>query len=147
VKEQLKIDYNLISRKLEDSQNSFQQLESQNYELIKRNKNLVSTQDNFQKEVIKQNQTLLLNEQKLKEQLTKNIQELDYLKDERENIKKLLNDAVNKCSFLIKEKNDLENIMINKTNQIENLKNCNHLLHKNIVKSNLNNSKLEESKR
>ena len=66
MKEQLKIDYNLISRKLEDSQNSFQQLESQNYELIKRNKNLVSTQDNFQKEVIKQNQTLLLNEQKLK---------------------------------------------------------------------------------
>ena len=70
MKEQLKIDYNLISRKLEDSQNSFQQLESQNYELIKRNKNLVSTQDNFQKEVIKQNQTLLLNEQKLKEQFT-----------------------------------------------------------------------------
>ena len=54
MKEQLKIDYNLISRKLEDSQNSFQQLESQNYELIKRNKNLVSTQDNFQKEVMKE---------------------------------------------------------------------------------------------
>lgn len=82
----------------------------------------------------------------MKEQLAKNILELDYLKEERENLKKIMNEAVNKCSTLIKEKNDLERELINKTNQIENLKNSNQLLHKNLVKTNLRDGKLEESK-
>ena len=131
---------------MDDANTNYQKLENQNYDLIIRNKSVVSSQENFQKEVIKQNQTLIINEQKLREQLNKNLQELDYLKEERESIKKLMNEAVNKCSSLIKEKNDLENDIINKTNIIENLKNSNHLLHRNIVKSNLSNSKLEESK-
>ena len=59
-----------------------------------------------------------------------------------------MSEAVTKCSSLIKEKNDLERELINKTNQIDNLKNSNQMLHKNIVKSsftNKNNSN-EENK-
>lgn len=142
----MKRENDTVIKKLDDANTNYQKLENQNYDLIIRNKSVVSSQENFQKEVIKQNQTLIINEQKLREQLNKNLQELDYLKEERESIKKLMNEAVNKCSSLIKEKNDLENDIINKTNIIENLKNSNHLLHRNIVKSNLSNSKLEESK-
>jgi hypothetical protein len=144
--DELKCENEEITKKLDEAQVTLKHLECENLDLIKKNKNLISTQENLHKDAVKQNQTLTVNEQKLKEQLAKNILELDYLKEERENLKKIMNEAVNKCSTLIKEKNELERELINKTNQIENLKNSNQLLHKNLVKTNLREGKFEESK-
>lgn len=137
----MNIDNDAFAKKLEESDIQIHKLENENYELIKHKKNLILSQDNIQKEIVKQNQNLTFSEQKLKEQISKNIQELDYIKEERENLKKIMSEAVTKCSSLIKEKNELERELINKTNQIDNLKNSNQILHKNIVKTNLSTNK------
>ena len=55
-----------------------------------------------------------------------------------------MNEAVNKCSSLIREKNDLEKELLKKTNELENLKNSNYVPQRNSGKSNASNSKLEE---
>jgi chromosome segregation ATPase len=81
---------------------------------------------------------------KLKEQLQKMVKEVDNLKDERENLRSLMNDSINKCSSLIKEKGELEK-EINKRNlQIENLKNTNLILHKNIAESDRKEANMSE---
>jgi hypothetical protein len=46
-----------------------------------------------------------------------------------------MNDALNKCSILIKEKIELEKDFHKKCLQVENLKNTNLLLHKNVAES------------
>ncbi len=55
------------------------------------------------------------------------------MKEERDNLRKLMNEAINKCSILMKEKSEIEKDLIKKNLQIENLKNTNMLLHKNVV--------------
>ena len=52
---------------------------------------------------------------------------------EREDMRKIMNEAINKSSLFLTEKNNLEKEIVLKNNQIENLKNSNLLLHKNIV--------------
>jgi len=52
---------------------------------------------------------------------------------EREDMRKIMNEAINKSSLFLTEKNNLEKEIVMKNNQIENLKNSNLLLHKNIV--------------
>jgi len=49
-----------------------------------------------------------------------------------------MNEALTKCSSLLKEKSDLEKENIKKSNQIENLKNTNLILHKNMSIGNEN---------
>ncbi len=73
---------------------------------------------------------------KLKEQLQKTNNEIENLKEERENLRKLMNEAINKCSILMKEKSEIEKDLIKKNLQVENLKNTNMLLHKNVVTGN-----------
>ena len=105
--------------KLEDVQMQYRQLENKNNELLKKDKNVVSLQENFENELTKHNQALLLNEQKLKEQIAMNKQEIDNLKEERKSLNNLMNEAVVKCSILIKEKNDLEKNIENYTLSFE----------------------------
>jgi hypothetical protein len=50
-------------------------------------------------------------------------------------MKKIMNEALNKCSYLIKEKTDLEKELHKKSHQIETLKNANLILHKNVSES------------
>ena len=52
---------------------------------------------------------------------------------EREDMRKIMNEAINKSSLFLTEKNNLEKEIVMKNNQIENLTNSNLLLHKNIV--------------
>ena len=47
-----------------------------------------------------------------------------------------MNEALTKCSVLIKEKADLEKDKFKKSQQIENLKNTNLILHKNMASGN-----------
>jgi hypothetical protein len=49
-----------------------------------------------------------------------------------------MNEALTKCSSLLKEKNDLEKENFKKTHQIDNLKNTNLILHKNMSIGNEN---------
>lgn len=64
--------------------------------------------------------------------------ELENLREERENLKKLMNEALTKCSILLKEKNELEKDNFKKVQQIEHLKNTNLILHKNMSIGNEN---------
>ena len=130
--------------KLEDVQMQNRQLENKNNELLKKDKNVVSLQENFENELTKHNQALLLNEQKLKEQIAMNKQEIDNLKEERKSLNNLMNEAVVKCSILIKEKNDLEKNIKNKSNQIDNLMNLKTVSNKKILSN--SNSYHENSK-
>ena len=130
--------------KLEDVQMQYRQLENKNNELLKKDKNVVSLQENFENELTKHNQALLLNEQKLKEQIAMNKQEIDNLKEERKSLNNLMNEAVVKCSILIKEKNDLEKNIKNKSNQIDNLMNLKTVSNKKILSN--SNSYHENSK-
>ena len=120
------------------------QLENKNNELLKKDKNVVSLQENFENELTKHNQALLLNEQILKEQIAMNKQEIDNLKEERKSLNNLMNEAVVKCSILIKEKNDLEKNIKNKSNQIDNLMNLKTVSNKKILSN--SNSYHENSK-
>jgi chromosome segregation ATPase len=130
--------------KLEDVQMQYRQLENKNNELLKKDKNVVSLQENFENELTKHNQALLLNEQKLKEQIAMNKQEIDNLKEERKSLNNFMNEAVVKCSILIKEKNDLEKNIKNKSNQIDNLMNLKTVSNKKILSN--SNSYHENSK-
>ena len=122
----------------------YRQLENKNNELLKKDKNVVSLQENFENELTKHNQALLLNEQKLKEQIAMNKQEIDNLKEERKSLNNFMNEAVVKCSILIKEKNDLEKNIKNKSNQIDNLMNLKTVSNKKILSN--SNSYHENSK-
>ena len=122
----------------------YRQLENKNKKLLKKDKNVVSLQENFENELTKHNQALLLNEQKLKEQIAMNKQEIDNLKEERISLNNLMNEAVVKCSILIKEKNDLEKNIKNKSNQIDNLMNLKTVSNKKILSN--SNSYHENSK-
>ena len=122
----------------------YRQLENRNNELLKKDKNVVSLQENFENELTKHNQALLLNEQILKEQIAMNKQEIDNLKEERKSLNNLMNEAVVKCSILIKEKNDLEKNIKNKSNQIDNLMNLKTVSNKKILSN--SNSYHENSK-
>ena len=122
----------------------YRQLENKNNELLKKDKNVVSLQENFENELTKHNQALLLNEQILKEQIAMNKQEIDNLKEERKSLNNLMNEAVVKCSILIKEKNDLEKNIKNKSNQIDNLMNLKTVSNKKILSN--SNSYHENSK-
>lgn len=64
--------------------------------------------------------------------------DLDNIREDRDNLKKLMNEALTKCSTLLKEKSELEKDNLKKTQQIENLKNANLILHKNISIGNNN---------
>jgi hypothetical protein len=54
------------------------------------------------------------------------------LREEKEDLKKMMNEAIGKCSSLIKEKSELDKELNRRSLQIENLKNTNILLHKNF---------------
>lgn len=73
-----------------------------------------------------------------KDQINKLNNDLENLREERDNLKKLMNEALTKCSSLMKEKSDLEKENFIKTQQIENLKNTNLILHKNMSIGNEN---------
>lgn len=130
-------DCEIENEKLNESINKLnkqiQNLEKENFELMKKNKNMLVNQESFQADLVKQNQHLQNVECKLKEQVTKNNMELEKIKVERDNLKKLMNEAINKCSNLFREKSELEKEVNKKNTQIENLKNTNLLLHKNVA--------------
>lgn len=66
------------------------------------------------------------------------------MKEERDNLKKLMNEALTKCSALLKEKGELEKDNFKKAQQIENLKNTNLILHKNMSIGNENKNLLNQ---
>ena len=72
-------------------------------------------------------------ERKLNDKIQKKNNELECLMAEREGMRRIMNESINKSSELLNEKNNLEKELVIKINQIENLKNSNLLLHKNIV--------------
>jgi hypothetical protein len=123
------------NKKINELSRQINELQKENLDLIKKNKNLLISQENFQADLLSQNQILQNSENKLKEQLEINNEDLEQLKDERDNLKQLMNDAINKCSQLIREKLDMERELSKKTAQVENLKNTNMLLHKNFSQS------------
>ena len=121
-----------LNQNVTDLNKQIHTIEKENIELLKKNKNLIISQENFQADLMKQNGHLLSCENKLKEQIQKNLTEIEKLKDERESLKKMMNEAISNCSVLIKEKADFEKELNQKNIQIENLKNANVLLHKNF---------------
>jgi len=134
--EEIKSDLERENENLKENLNSvnrqIQNLEKENLELMKKNKTLLISQESFQADLVKQNQNLQNTENKLKEQIGRYNIEIEKLRDEKEDLKKMMNDAIGKCSSLIKEKSDIEKELNRKSLQIENLKNANILLHKNF---------------
>jgi hypothetical protein len=84
------------------------------------------------------------NENKIKELNQKLNNDIENLKKERDELKKIINESLSKCGNLIKEKNDLEKDSIKKNQQIENLKNTNLILHKNLSVGNENKNLMEQ---
>lgn len=74
-------------------------------------------------------------ERKMLEKIEKLNEEIEFIREDREKMKSLMNEAINKSSELLNEKNSLEKELIIKTNKIESLKNANLLLHKNMAGS------------
>jgi chromosome segregation ATPase len=131
-KEELERDVSNLVNEIEKLNKSLQSLEKENFELLRKNKNMMMNQENLQNDLVKHNQQLTTHESRLKEQVSKMNSEIELLKEERENLKKVVNETIQKCSQLIKEKSELETDLVKKSNQVENLKNTNQLLHKKI---------------
>lgn len=84
------------------------------------------------------------NDNRSKDQLSKLNNDLENLKEERDNLKKLMNEALTKYSIMLKEKSELEKDNFKKGQQIENLKNTNLILHKNMSIGNENKNLLNQ---
>ena len=132
VKNDLEKEIQFLKDNINNLNKQLQTIEKDNFELLKKNKDILICQESFQTDLVKQNQNLLMTETKLKEQIAKNNNEIEKIKEERENFKKMTNETISKCSSLIKENSELEKELNKKSLQIENLKNANILLHKNF---------------
>ena len=75
-------------------------------------KNLLIDKESFQADLVRQNQNLVSCENKLKEQVQRNLNEIEKLKEERESLKGMMNEAISNCSNLIKEKTVLYRLKI-----------------------------------
>ena len=123
--ENSKLEVITLNKKINELNEQMHKLEEENIQILSKLKTTTIEGENIRVDLVKQNMILSQNESKLKNQVTKSQEEIDKLKKEKEDYKRLLSEMNVRREELTKEKDEKET---EPSNHIMTLQNNNNML-------------------